>query len=97
MIRRRTHVYVDTHLYVYICMTHICVYIPSFQSPYGPSAVASTSLKSHRFLALTPQKGKALSHLKPRLEDLVGRVFSDCTEAGDLGGPCMGRQEPSQV
>ena len=75
----------------------MCVYIPSFQSPHGPSAVASASLKSCRFLAFTPQKGKALSQLKPRLEDLVGRVFSDYTEAGDSGGPYMGRQEPSQV
>lgn len=79
-------------------MYDVCVYIPSFQSPHGPSAVASACLKSHGFLALTPQKGKALSQLKPHLGDLVGRVFSDCTEAGDSGsGPYMGRQEPSQM
>lgn len=77
-------------MYVYICMTCMYVYIPSFQSPHGPSAVASASLKSHGFLAVTAQKGKALSELKSHLGDPVGRVFSDCTEPGDSGsGPYM--------
>lgn len=65
---------VGKHMYVYICMTRMYVYIPSFQSPHGPSAVASASLKSHGFLAVTAQKGKALSELKSHLGDRLAEL-----------------------
>lgn len=72
-------------MYTYVWHTY-----PKFSEPSWPFSFASASLKSHGFLTVTAQKGKALSKLKSHLGDPVGRVFSDYTEPGDSGsGPCM--------
>ena len=89
-------------VYVHVFL-YISVGTPSCQSLQGLAAVASANVKSHRVLAQTLQKERALSQLKSHLGDLIGEAFFKCPgpdfiEAGNSSsGPYIGKQESSRV